>query len=107
MTSADIGTALLIAGTLLCLGMFPLRPQSRLLPGPDPALWRAIVLAGLGLWCLAARLMAQTGQDWDRRALYAEKLARAGGWLWPLWVQPGSGRIPVTRTRRSSGPRRR
>ncbi|GGU12668.1 hypothetical protein [Streptomyces lateritius] len=87
MTSADIGTALLIAGTLLCLGMFPLRPQSRLLPGPDPALWRAIVLAGLGLWRPAARLMAQTGQDWDRRALYAEKLARAGGWLWPLWVR--------------------
>ncbi|MFE5484118.1 hypothetical protein [Streptomyces sp. NPDC056527] len=31
--------------------------------------------------------MTQTGQDWERRSLYAEALGRAGGWLWPLWVR--------------------
>ena len=87
MTSADVCVALALAGTALSFGMFPLRPQSRLLAGSDPALLRAIVLAGVGIWRPAARLMAQTGQDWERRAVCAGSLGRAGGWWWPVWIR--------------------
>ncbi|MFF3249119.1 hypothetical protein ACFYWY_36570 [Streptomyces sp. NPDC002870] len=63
------------------------------------------MLAGVGLWRPAARLMAQTGQDWDRRAVYADRLGRAGGWLWPLWVgawdraRPGDPDAALVRAR--------
>ncbi|WP_411111820.1 hypothetical protein [Streptomyces sp. c-19] len=87
MTFDRVFLLLLVAGPLLWFGLFPLRPQSKVLSGPHPALWRAILLAGLGFWRPGARLMEEAGQDWERRALYSQRLARAGGWWWPLWVR--------------------
>lgn len=87
MTFYRVFLVLLVVAPLLWFGMLPLRPQSKVLAGPDPALWRAILLAGIGFWRPAARLMEEAGQDWERRAHYSQRLARAGSWWWPLWVR--------------------
>ncbi|MGW0120712.1 hypothetical protein [Streptomyces sp. NPDC003327] len=87
MTFGQTLLALLVAGPLLWFGMFPLRPQSKLLIGPDPALLRAVLWAGIGVWRPAARLMAEAEGDAARRAHYSHRLGRAGGWWWPLWIR--------------------
>ncbi|WP_328722635.1 hypothetical protein OHT52_26145 [Streptomyces sp. NBC_00247] len=79
----------LVLVAVVCLFWFfllPLRWQTRQLAGPDPALRKAAAAARRRKWEPAARLLAETGEDWERRALYSDVLGRVAarngdGWL--------------------------
>lgn len=60
--ASDIAAGLLLGGTLVGFGLFPLRLQNRKLAGPDPALRRALAAASLGFWRPAAELLAEAGE---------------------------------------------
>ncbi|MGW1069793.1 hypothetical protein ACWD4F_35450 [Streptomyces aureus] len=78
-------------GLLLCCWLWftllPLRWQNPRLAGPDAALRRACRAAARGHWEPAARLFEDAGQDWERRALYAERLGSLAAEKGDLWLK--------------------
>ncbi|WP_327174827.1 hypothetical protein OG599_05630 [Streptomyces sp. NBC_01335] len=79
----------LVFVAVVCLFWFfllPLKWQTRRLAGPDPALQKAAAAARRQKWEPAALLLADAGEDWERRALYSDVLGRVAaldgdGWL--------------------------
>ncbi|MDX3854145.1 hypothetical protein [Streptomyces sp. AK02-01A] len=87
------------------LGLLPQDQQNTELAGPEPAeLTTAVAAAKAGDWQPAAALLHETGQDWERRTLFAWRLAKASveddGWLL-AWedARPDDPDAAVVRTR--------
>ncbi|MFD3514129.1 hypothetical protein [Streptomyces sp. NPDC058657] len=78
---------LLLVGGWLWYGLLPLRWQNSRLAGPDAALQRACRAASRGRWEPAAELFADAGQDWERRALYAQRLGHLAAWRSDGWLK--------------------
>ncbi|WP_053713363.1 hypothetical protein [Streptomyces sp. XY413] len=84
MSSAAL-LSLLVIGWLYFF-LLPLSWQNRHLAGPDPDLKRALTAASHGRWEPAAQLLITASDDWERRALYTQRLAelaarKGDGWL--------------------------
>ncbi|GAA2370432.1 hypothetical protein GCM10010378_07200 [Streptomyces viridochromogenes] len=76
---------LLLLWCWLMYGLLHLRWQNPRLADPDASLQRACKAAARGHWEPAAQLFEETGQDWERRSLYAQRLggvAAAGRDRW-------------------------
>lgn len=67
--------------------LLPLRWQNRRLAGPDPELKRALAAASCGRWEPAAQLLTTAGDDWERRALYTQRLAELAARKGDSWIQ--------------------
>ncbi|MFD3519926.1 hypothetical protein [Streptomyces sp. NPDC058653] len=67
------------------LGLLPVAQLDKELAGPpEPELQAALMAARSGDWRPAAELFADTGTDWERRSMYAERLSDIGAdesWL--------------------------
>ncbi|WP_374776983.1 hypothetical protein OG756_33715 [Streptomyces sp. NBC_01310] len=78
--------------TLLGIGwlyffLLPLKWQNRRLAGADPELKRALAAASRGRWEPAAQLLLTAGKDWERRALYTQRLADLAARKGDTWLR--------------------
>ncbi|MEV0091897.1 hypothetical protein [Streptomyces sp. NPDC050738] len=60
-------------------GFLPAEQQNVALAAADPELEAALAAVAEGEWASAARLLAATGDDWDRRSLYVHHFGEAAG----------------------------